>query len=309
LDEAIAAYHRAIDLAPRDAKAHNNLGAAWREKGQPETALTAFRRAIDLDPRYAAAHNNLGGVLAETDQLADAIAAYRRAIDLDPMYATAHDNLRNALLRSGRFHEARAATLRWLDLLPPGAPARKSAQQQLGRCERLLALDARLPAFLEGTEQPATAAEQRELAALCQDYKGLYTAAARFYASAFTTQPKLADDLQTQDRYNAACAAALAAAGQGGDAEKLHHEERARLRRQALDWLTADLAAWDQLLQDRPQERARVQKTLRHWKGDRDLMGLRDTEALAKLPPAEQEACRKLWAKVDALLQRTDSPK
>jgi tetratricopeptide (TPR) repeat protein/tRNA A-37 threonylcarbamoyl transferase component Bud32 len=306
-DEAIAAYRRAIDLAPKDARAHNNLGAAWRDKGQLEEALTAFRRAIELDPMYATAHSNLGSVLFDRDQLADAIAAYRRAIELDPMYAAAHDNLRNALLRSGRFHEARAATQRWLDLLPPGAAARKSAQQQLGRCERLLALDASLPALLEGIEQPATVAEERELAVLCQNYKRLYAAAARFYAAAFAAQPKLADDLQTQDRYNAACAAALAAAGQGADAAKLGDAERARLHRQALAWLMADVAAWDKLTQDRPQERTRVQKTLRHWKADADLARLRDAEGLATLPAEEREACRMLWATVDDLLQRAGS--
>jgi serine/threonine-protein kinase len=141
------------------------------------------------------------------------------------------------------------------------------------------------------------------LARLCA-LKKRHAAAARFYAEAFAAQPKLADDLQTQDRYNAACAAALAAAGQGADADKLSDGERARLRRQALGWLTADLAAWDQRIKDHPQERAQVQKTLRHWQADRDLAGLREAEALATLPPQEQDACRALWAQVDALLRQ-----
>jgi hypothetical protein len=170
------------------------------------------------------------------------------------------------------------------------------------------ALEAGLPALLEGTAQPVDAAEQRDLAALCR-YKRLYAAAVRFYAAAFAAQPKLADDLQTQDRYNAACAAALAAAGQGADAEKLGSAEHARLRRQALEWLMADLTAWGQRMNDNPQERARVQQTLPRWKAARDLVGIRDTEALAQLPSADHEACRKLWAAVDALLQRAGRPK
>jgi hypothetical protein len=35
-----------------------------------------------------------------------------------------------------------------------------------------------------------------------------------------------------------------------------------------------------------------------------DLAGLPEAAALAKLPAEEREACRKLWADVDALLQR-----
>jgi serine/threonine-protein kinase len=131
-----------------------------------------------------------------------------------------------------------------------------------------------------------------------------YAAAARLYADAFAAEPRWADHLPASYRYNAACSAALAAAGQGADADKLGDGERARLRRQALGWLTADLAAWDQRIKDHPQERARVQKTLRHWKADPDLVGIRETEALAKLPPAEREACRALWAQVEALLQQ-----
>jgi hypothetical protein len=34
------------------------------------------------------------------------------------------------------------------------------------------------------------------------------------------------------------------------------------------------------------------------------LAGLRDEAALAKLPEDEQEACRALWAEVDALLTK-----
>jgi hypothetical protein len=43
---------------------------------------------------------------------------------------------------------------------------------------------------------------------------------------------------------------------------------------------------------------------LQHWQRDPDLAGLRDEAALAKLPPAEREASRKLWAEADSLLQK-----
>src|SRR5205823_10023601 len=96
-------------------------------------------------------------------------------------------------------------------------------------------------------------------------------AAAHFYAEAFTAHPKLADDLRFPNRYNAACSAALAGCGQGKDAAGIDDAKRARLRRQALDWLRADLAAWCQLLEKQPdQTRARVQ-WLRRWQQDADF--------------------------------------
>ena len=84
-------------------------------------------------------------------------------------------------------------------------------------------------AILRGEARPADATEQLGLGELCT-LKKRYAAAARFYADAFTAEPKLADDLQRWNRYGAACAAALAAAGKGEDAAKLADQERVKLR-------------------------------------------------------------------------------
>ena len=118
-------------------------------------------------------------------------------------------------------------------------------------------------------------------------------------------QPTLADPLQSLHRYNAACAAALAAAGQGEDTGKLDGKERARLRNQALGWLRDDLAAWGKVTDGGPpQAKAAAQQTLKHWQEDSDLAGIRDKDALDKLPEAERADWKKLWADVDALLKK-----
>src|SRR5262249_50342757 len=98
-------------------------------------------------------------------------------------------------------------------------------------------------------------------------------------------------------RYQAACFAALAAAGQGADADTLDDKERAHWRKQALDWLRADLAAWA-----RVPDRAVVQKVLKLWQQDSRLGGVRDAAALAKLPQAERPEWQRLWADVETLL-------
>jgi hypothetical protein len=43
---------------------------------------------------------------------------------------------------------------------------------------------------------------------------------------------------------------------------------------------------------------------LRFWRTDGDLVGLRDPDAVGRLPADEQEACRQLWAEVLALIAR-----
>jgi hypothetical protein len=63
---------------------------------------------------------------------------------------------------------------------------------------------------------------------MCLRHKSFYGALVRFFSQAFAEKPPLADDLQIQYRYNAACAAALAGCRQGKDADNLDDTERRR---------------------------------------------------------------------------------
>jgi Flp pilus assembly protein TadD len=304
-DGAIVEYQKAIALEPKHAKAHNNLGNALKDNGDLGGAIAAYRRAIALDAKYAKPHYNLGLVLHAQGDVDGAVAGYRRAIELDPKCANAHAALGQALLRQRHFTEGCNATRRALGLLPPKDPLRKLALQQLRRGEQLLQIDTKLAAALKGERQPAGATEQLDLGFLCRRYKQRYAAAARFYADAFAADPKLAEDLVNGYRYDATCAAALAAAGQGEDAAKVPDKLQARLRQQALGWLQEHLAAWKKVGEKgTAQARALVEKTLQHWQQDPDLASLRDKAALAKLPEAERQAWQKLWAEVEAVVKR-----
>jgi hypothetical protein len=97
----------------------------------------------------------------------------------------------------------------------------------------------------------------------------------------------------------------LAGSGQGKDEPPLGEAGKTSWRRQAVDWLKADLAVWSKAIsKGGPGAGQAVSPTLNHWKADRDLAGVRDLEALKRLPAAEQQACRALWAEVDALLAK-----
>jgi tetratricopeptide (TPR) repeat protein len=287
------------------AEAHNNLGAALFKQGKLEEAVAAFREAIRLQPDDAGAHIYLGNALRMQGKLDEAVASYREAIRLAPKHAKAYGALGQALLQQGRFADARDSTRQCLEILPAGSPLRGLGSRQLKQCERLMALDEKLPAILKGEVKPKDADERLALAGLCQRYKQRYAAAARFYADAFAEQPRLVDDLRFPRRYNAACAAALAAAGKGKDADTLGDKERTKWRRQAQQWLNADLAAWTRVVQKQPRAWSVVQRTLTHWRNDPDLAGVRDKEVLAKLPEDERRQWQKFWAGVEALLART----
>jgi serine/threonine protein kinase/Flp pilus assembly protein TadD len=300
---AIAACRKAID--PRYATAYITLGAALSDKKDVAGAIAAFHKAIDLDKDRADAHRSLGAVLLGKGDMDGAIAAFREAIRCNKDYAEAHYGLGLAALSKGQFaealihlrsgHELGSKTPRW-----PYPSA-----QWVKKCERLVELDAKLPRILKAEVQPADAGERLALAQICQMHKSLYAAAVRFDADAFAEQPKLADDLQGQPRYNAACAAALAGCGQGEDAVKLTDAERAGFRKQALDWLRADLESWRRLL-DKEPDRARplVLQNLCHWLEDTDFAGVRGAEVLKRLPEAKRADWQRLWDHVEALRQR-----
>jgi Tfp pilus assembly protein PilF len=300
-------YRRAIALDPKHAKAHCNLGIALRAQGRLDEAMVEYQKAIALDPKDALAHYNLGNALYGKGRLNEALAEFRQAIQLKPDLAEAHWNLGLVLRQQGRFDEAVAFLRRGHELgsKQPGWPTALSAQC-LRDTERLAALDAKLPAILQGEAAAASPGEAVTLALMCQEQKKRYATSARLYADAFAEEPRLAADLNSQHRYNAACSAALAAAGQGEDARLLPDRVVFLFRRWALGWLRDDLKAYAGLVgQTNPAGRQAMRQRLLHWQKDPDLAGLRDKNAVDKLPEPERDACRRLWADVDALLQRT----
>jgi len=172
------------------------------------------------------------------------------------------------------------------------------------QCERLIGLDARLPALLRGEDRRGDAAELAGFAELCY-FKQLFVTSARLWEEAFAALPALAEDQATGNRFDAACAAARAGCGQGKDDPPPDDAERATLRSRARDWLEADLRLWGQRLDAGTDTvRRETRAELVHWKICLDLARVRDPWALAKLPAEERDAWRLLWSEVDATLAK-----
>jgi len=158
--------------------------------------------------------------------------------------------------------------------------------------EQEAALESRLPKILKGDDQPSSDAERMTLAAMCQ-HKKRY-AAVRFYAEGFAARP----DPFSGYRYSAAHAAARAGCGQGVDAAQLDAAERARLLRQALEWLRAYVTASQQYIDKQPSTDFNLQLRVTHisdWLADPEFDCVRGSEALAKLPETERQAWQQLW--------------
>jgi tetratricopeptide (TPR) repeat protein len=109
LDEAIAAFGRALELKPDHAQAHGNLGNALKDRGDLDGAAASYRRMLELKPDSAEVSNNLGNVLGELGKSDEALACFRRALELKPDHAWTHYNLGCALEETGDLAGAEGA--------------------------------------------------------------------------------------------------------------------------------------------------------------------------------------------------------
>lgn len=123
LDEARAAFETAIALDPGFAQAHKNLGNAFHFAGDPAAAAAVYRHALELTPDDPQLHDYLGAALSALGELTSAVASYRRAIQLDPTYAVAFNNLAATLQKMDQLDEALDACRRAVALQPDYAKA------------------------------------------------------------------------------------------------------------------------------------------------------------------------------------------
>jgi serine/threonine protein kinase/tetratricopeptide (TPR) repeat protein len=309
-DNAIAEFRKTIRIRKDDVGARVNLGNALVVKQLFEEAITEFQAALAINKNHFGALHNLGSTLCRIGRLDEGITEYRKALQINADSAEAHCNLGHALRTQGRFAEALASYKRGHELGSRNQRGASPSHEWVGQCERLLELDRKLSAILSGRQRPRDTTERIGFAELCQmPCKKLYLAAVRLYEEDFAAGPKPAGDHPGDARYNAACAAALAGCGQGADADQSDDKERARLRRQALDWLRTDLVGWRRLLEKEPgKARPFVLNTMQQWLADKDFARVRCLEALAKLPEAERREWQKLWTEVDELRQKVAKP-
>jgi serine/threonine-protein kinase len=233
-----------------------------------------------------------------------------------------------AQFRSGAPTEARktlaaaVAAYDWKQL-PDDFPSACTNHILLGEAETMIVPN--LGAFLEGKYQPQDNDERFALLAICQ-VQELYGTCAQLQADAFAADPTLADAatadclrraatekdrsgrinvLNTEPRYLAARCAALAGCGLSHDHPKLNDSQRARWRKQSLEWLRADMAAWSKTLDgDSPGSREVAKTMLTFWLIEPDLVRLREPPALTELPAQEREEWASLWGQIRIALEK-----
>jgi tetratricopeptide (TPR) repeat protein len=111
-DGAIVQYKKVLQLAPKMAGAHFELGEALLQKSntlrEREEAEEAFKAELALNPGDVNAQCRLGDLYlsAGNTKLDDAYRSYARALQLQPNFANAQLGMGKVLIRSGKNQEA-----------------------------------------------------------------------------------------------------------------------------------------------------------------------------------------------------------
>ncbi|MGH8024119.1 MAG: tetratricopeptide repeat protein, partial [Limisphaerales bacterium] len=118
LDAAIDDFHQALELAPDDARTLDNLSVALAAQGKADDAARELQQALKVQPEDAHAYYNLGNLYGSRGDYDDAAQNYERALEINRDFAEAHCNLGLILARQGNADAAIAQYERALRLKP-----------------------------------------------------------------------------------------------------------------------------------------------------------------------------------------------
>lgn len=105
-NEAIETCKRALKLNRAYAPAWNNMGIAYRNKGDLVEAERCYLEAIYVEPDYVYAHTSLGDLYINMGKPVEAIKSLEWAIKILPNLGVSHANLALAYAMVGEFEKA-----------------------------------------------------------------------------------------------------------------------------------------------------------------------------------------------------------
>jgi tetratricopeptide (TPR) repeat protein len=120
LDEAAAAYRKALDLDPYLVAALINLANVHYSRDELAEAQALYERAIGLESDFFEAHFNLGNIYHDLGRFPEAQSCYREALRLNPFYADTHFYLAVTFEKMGLSQDARPHWRAYQQLAPKG---------------------------------------------------------------------------------------------------------------------------------------------------------------------------------------------
>jgi tetratricopeptide (TPR) repeat protein len=141
LEEAMACYHVALEIHPKDAIAQDGIGCCFFNGGRIDDAIAWFQRSLATGANPSTTLFNLGSALAQRQRYSEAIHYFTASLQSDPENSDAQDSLGNVLFRQNRYAEAMDCYRAAMRIAPDHANAHRDmgrALYQQGRFEEAL---------------------------------------------------------------------------------------------------------------------------------------------------------------------------
>jgi len=119
--DSFTLFSHALEIAPVNFIAENNLGEAYVQIGRPDLASAHFLRSTQEKPRFGLAHYNLGIVLVSENRMAEARKEFETAIQYGQEtseIASSYQNLGVVLLQENQLADAIKVFSQALQLVP-----------------------------------------------------------------------------------------------------------------------------------------------------------------------------------------------
>lgn len=295
LEKALLAWQKSIELKPDNPHAYYNLAVAYARQGRLPEAIEQWEMAARFAPTHARLHANMGMAWQDLNRLDRAIPCFQEAVRLAPEDPRVRTDLATALYQQGDLDECIAQLREAIKFAPDDSRVKRLLD------EGLLIKEARrmMPEILAGTAKFESNDLRLKASEECADLEH-FAAAASLCRDAFAVDSEIANDTESQFRYDAACWAALA--GTGSDDLVENSKQRDDWRAQSLKWLQEDLKILESMAKtgsDAQREEAREQ--LDGWLNDSNLVSVRSRNRLGFLPEEERRRWDEFWDNVRSL--------
>ena len=159
LSQAIREAKLAVNLAPGDARAWQNLASLYRNlvnvaEGSDQFAIQSYSQAVALDPANPAPRLEYGGFLYQLKDYTRAQSEFQTTIQLKADYANAYYNLAKLLEATGSYQNAYLTMQKAISLLGPESSDLARANAELD------AIKVKLPPTPTPSPTPSTINDQ-----------------------------------------------------------------------------------------------------------------------------------------------------
>lgn len=115
LDDAVAHYKKATEIAPNYSPTYNQLGYAYRQQEDFANAEQAFKKYVELIPNDPNPYDSYAELLLKMGRFEDSEVQYRKALTVDPHFQPSHFGLAAALLYAGKGDDAQGELQKMAD--------------------------------------------------------------------------------------------------------------------------------------------------------------------------------------------------